>query len=253
MMLGAVLKFIAPLITVFPGAVALAIFPTLSQSSEAYSSLVTGIMPSYLIGLMAAIMFGASLTTFNSGLNSTSTMVVLNLYKPNKEKHGQAVNDHQLIRVGKTTQVFLAVVAMIVAPFIYFASDGFYNYFQKVASLFSTPIFTIVAVGMLTKRIPAIGAKVAQIMYLPGYGYTQLINDYGLHFLHWAAIFFVIGAMIMLGFGRFMPQGEVFKKPSTPAVSLTPWRVGAGGRMQSQLTAMVAMTALFSLLGITSW
>jgi len=198
MMFGAVLKFIAPLITVFPGVIALVIYPNLTQTNEAYSSLITGIMPAYLIGLMAAIMFGASLTTFNSGLNSTSTMAVLNLYKPYKDKRKEAVLDKDLIKMGKTTQVILAIIAMCIAPFIYFASDGFYDYFQKVAGLFSIPIFTIVIVGMLTKRVPPIAAKVALITYLLGYGYTQLVNDFGLHFLHWAFIFFLICVSIML-------------------------------------------------------
>jgi len=252
MMFGAVLKFIAPLITVFPGVIALAIFPSLTQSSEAYSSLVTGVMPAYLIGLMAAIMFGASLTTFNSGLNSTSTMVVLNLYKPHKEKRREEISDRHLIKIGKAAQVVLAIVAMIVAPFIYFASDGFYDYFQKVASLFSIPIFTIVMVGMLTKRVPPIGAKVALITYLIGYGYTQLFNDFGLHFLHWAAVFFVISASIMLIFGALKPQAVPFRKPETPAVSLTPWK-WRWWAYAITIIGMVSVTIWLSPLGIATW
>jgi len=252
MMFGAALKFIAPFITVFPGVIALAIFPTLTQSNEAYSALVTGVMPAYLIGLMAAIMFGASLTTFNSGLNSTSTMAVLNLYKPYKEKKGELVDDKKLIAMGKGTQVILAIIAMIIAPFIYFASDGFYDYFQKVAGLFSIPIFTIVIVGMATKRVPSIGAKVALITYLVGYGYTQMINDYGLHFLHWAAIFFVIGVCIMLVFGVLKPRAVPFAKPTTSAVSLAPWkwRWWAYG---ITISAMIAVTVWLSPLGIATW
>ncbi len=252
MMFGASLKFIAPFITVFPGVIALAIFPNLGQSSEAYSALVTGVMPAYLIGLMAAIMFGASLTTFNSGLNSTSTMAVLNLYKPYKDNRGEEIKDTQLIRMGKTTQVILAIIAMFIAPFIYFASDGFYDYFQKVASLFSIPIFTIVIVGMLTKRVPPIGAKVALITYLLGYGYTQLINDYGLHFLHWAAIFFMIGVCIMLAFGKLQPQAQPFEKPKDSPVSLEPWKWRWYAYFIT-ISGMIAVTAWLSPIGIAEW
>jgi len=210
-------------------------------------------MPAYLIGLMAAIMFGASLTTFNSGLNSTSTMAVLNLYKPIKQRQGNTVDDQQLIRIGKNTQVVLAIVAMIIAPFIYFASDGFYTYFQKVASLFSIPIFTLVAVGMLTKKVPAIGAKIGLIIYLIGYGYTQLINDFGIHFLHWAAIFFVISVLIMLAFGRFMPQAKPFTAPlNKPAVSLVPWK-WRWWAYATTIIAMIVVTVWLSPAGISTW
>ncbi len=252
MMFGAVLKFIAPLITVFPGVIALVIYPSLEQSNEAYSSLVTGVLPASLIGLMAAIMFGASLTTFNSGLNSTSTMAVLNLYRPYQEKRGIKVADRDLIKIGKSTQVMLAILAMFIAPFIYFASDGFYDYFQKVASLFSVPIFTVVVVGMFTKDVPPIGAKVALITYLIGYGFTQLINDFGLHFLHWAAIFFVIGVCIMLIFGKLMPQDTPFEKPESSAVSLNPWKWRWIAYFVT-ITAMIAVTLWLSPFGIAKW
>ncbi len=252
MMFGALLKFIAPLITVFPGVIALTIYPTLAQSSEAYSSLVTGVLPASLIGLMAAIMFGASLTTFNSGLNSTSTMAVLNLYKPYKDKHREAVTDPDLIKVGKRAQVMLAILAMIIAPFIYFASDGFYDYFQKVAGLFSVPIFTIVMVGMFTKRVPALGAKISLLTYLVGYGYTQLFNDFGLHFLHWAAIFFVICVCIMLVFGKLMPQETDFVKPEEGAVSLAPWK-WRWVAYAVTISGMIGVTVWLSPLGIAKW
>lgn len=252
MMFGAVLKFIAPLITVFPGVIALVIYPNLTQTNEAYSSIVTGIMPAYLIGLMAAIMFGASLTTFNSGLNSTSTMAVLNLYKPYKDKHKEIIADKDLIKMGKTTQVILAIIAMCIAPFIYFASDGFYDYFQKVAGLFSIPIFTIVIVGMLTKRVPPIAAKVALITYLLGYGYTQMINDYGLHFLHWAFIFFLICVSIMLIYGRIEPQDADFEIPKSGAVSLDPWK-WRWIAYAVTISAMIAVTLWLSPFGIAKW
>ena len=252
MMFGAVLKFMAPLITVFPGVIALTLYPALTRSNEAYSALATGVMPAYLIGLMAAIMFGASLTTFNSGLNSTSTMAVLNLYKPYKLKQDKAPTDKQLIAMGKRTQLILAILAMCIAPFIYFTSDGFYEYFQKVAGLFSVPIFTIVIVGMLTKSVPAIAAKIALVIYLLGYGFTQLIHDFGIHFLHWAAIFFVICVAMMLLIGYYKPQDKAFKRPEQPAVSLEPWkwRWLAYG---VTIAGMVAVTIWLSPIGIASW
>lgn len=252
MMFGATLKFIAPVITVFPGVIALLVLPNLANSNEAYPQLVTAVMPSYLIGLIAAIMFGAALTTFNSGLNSTSTIAVLNLYQPYKEKRGQALSEKSLIRMGKGTQVVLALASMSIAPFIYFASDGFYEYFQKVAGLFSIPIFTLVFVGFVTKRVPPIAAKVALVIYLVCYGYTQTVNDFGIHWLHIAAFLFVFNVCLMLIWGRLAPLATPFQRPEQGAVNLDPWRF-RGVAYVLAIGAMIAVVYWLSPLGIARW
>lgn len=252
MMFGALLKFIAPAITVFPGVIAVVALPAISNSAEAYPQLVAQVMPPYLIGFIAAIMFGASLTTFNSGLNSTSTIAVLNVYKPYAENRGKEVSEQRLIHLGKGTQVVLAMIAMTIAPFIALASDGFYEYFQRVAGFFSIPIFTIVFVGLVTKRVPALGAKVALVFYLVCYGYTQLVNNFGLHFLHIAAILFVLSSSIMLLFGRFAPMDEAFERPTTPAVDLTPWRQRWPAYALS-IIAMLAVIFWLSPFGVAEW
>jgi len=107
-------------------------------------------------------------------------------------------------------------------------------------------------VGMLTKRVPPIGAKVALITYLVGYGHTQLINDFGLHFLHWAAVFFVISASIMLIFDALKPQAVPFRKPETPVVSLTPWR-WRWWPYAITIIGMASVTIWLSPLGIAAW
>jgi len=259
MMFGATLKFIAPVITVFPGVIALIALPNLASSAETYPQLVATVMPPFLIGIIAAIMFGASLTTFNSGLNSTSTMAVLNLYKPRQEKRGKTVEDHQLIRLGKTTQVILAIIAMTIAPFLYKLQGQFIEVFQTIAGLFGVPLFTLVLMGMITKRVPAIGAKAAMIFYITCYGYTQLINrtpyenlHINMHFLHIAAILFVISCLIMLFFGMVAPKKDILVPPETPAVDLTPWRL----RWFAYIfvtTAMLAVICWLSPFGIAKW
>ena len=252
MMLGAWLKFIAPAITVFPGVIALIALPELMNSAEAYPKLVAEVMPPYLIGVIAAVMFGASLTTFNSGLNSTSTIAILNVVRPIAEDRGAPIAEEKLIGMGKGLQVVLAIAAMVIAPFIAFASDGFYEYFQKVAGFFSIPIFTIVFMGFATKRVPAMGAKVALVVYLVSYGYTQLFDDFGLHFLHIAAILFVVSCLIMLAFGRIQPQAEPFQWPEKPAVNLTPWRYRWFAYAVA-VAGLVAVTAWLSPIGIAEW
>lgn len=242
MMMASAAKLISPLILNIPGLIALQLyFGTLDNTAEAYPRLIGDVMPAYLTGFLAAIIFGAALTTFNSGLNSASTLFVLNLYKPRKEKKGEDISDRHLINVSKKFQVVLAITAMIIAPFIAFAKGGFFNYLQMVAGFFSVPIFTILFVGFVTKKVPPIGAKVALVVFVICYGLTQLVFDTGLHFLHILAILFVISTGIMLWFGKYYPMETPYEQKDKGVVNMTPWKY----RHVWTVVLLVLMTLVF--------
>lgn len=249
---GMGLKFIAPLITCVPGLIALILITDIANTAEVYPAVLAKVMPTYILGFIAAVVFGASLTTFNSGLNSTSTMAMLDIYKPHKQKRGVEVSDLNLIRLSKRFQVVVAIAAMLIAPLIALADGGFYNYLQKVAGFFSVPIFTIVFVGFMTKRVPAVAAKVALVYYLLCYGYTQLINDFGFHFLHVMAFLFVTSSAIMIIIGKAKPQEVPFEMPKSGPVNMQAWKprwVFYIGMMLS----MVGVTLWLSPFGIAEW
>lgn len=121
-------------------------------------------------------------------------------------------------------QVGLALTAMVIAPFIAFVQGGFFDYLQKVAGFFSVPIFTILFVGFVTKRVPAIGAKVALVFFIGCYALTQLVFDTGLHFLHIMAILFVTSTGIMLLFGKLYPMETPYQQVDKKLVDMEPWR-----------------------------
>lgn len=224
MMFASSLKFISPLLLNLPALIALHLYTTMDNTAEVYSKIISDVMPTYLSGFMAAIIFGAALTTFNSGLNSTSTLFVLNIYKPYKVKRQGKIEDIKLIKTSKWFQVLLALTAMCIAPFIAFADGGFFEYIQKVAGFFSVPIFTILFVGFVTKKVPPIGAKVALVFFIVCYGLTQLVFDTGLHFLHIMAILFVLSSAIMLLFGKLYPMDVAYKQADRAVVEMKPWR-----------------------------
>jgi len=209
-------------------------------------------------------------------------MAVLNLYKPYKDKQGVKVADKQLIRLGKTTQVILALVAMTLAPMLHLVKGNFIEIFQTIAGLFGVPLFTLIVMGMLNKRIPPIGAKVALVFYIVTYGYTQIIAllkgafetnlekagqlegfDFSeaslyqlphldIHFLHAAAIFFVGSCLIMLVFGKLAPQENILEAPEKPAVDLTPWKWRVPAYV-IVIAAMLAVVFWLSPFGIAEW
>ena len=242
-------KIISPLLLNIPGLIAVQLYPHLSNTAEVFPKIVSDVCSPVLTGFIAAITFGAALTTFNAGLNSTSTLFALNLYKPFKAWRQKPVNERQLIRASKRFELLVCLLAMIIAPFIAFAQQGLYTYIQMVSGLFNVPIFTILAVGLLHKRMPAIAAKIGLTFFIAMYAISQLLVDTGLHFLHVLAILFVVTVVLMLIVGALYPRKEPFVQQWNNVVSLQPWKRRHLYTVLL-LVAMVALFVIFSPLGL---
>jgi SSS family solute:Na+ symporter len=247
--LAAVGKLISPLMLNIPGIIGVHLYATLDNSAEVFPRLAADVLPPILTGLIAAVILGASVTSFNAGLSSVSTLFVLNLYKPLKEKRGETPNDRSLIRIGKRFQMFAALCGMLIAPFIAFADHGFYSWLQKVGGAFSVPIFTVLFIGFVTRRVPPIAAKIGLFFFVGAYLFTQLIWDTGLHFLHILAILFVVTTALMLLIGRLWPLETPWQQIDRSVVDIQPWR----GRWLAYgllLAATVGVYVVFSGWGL---
>lgn len=249
LILASFIKILGPLILVIPGIIAFHIFgDTLAKPDEAYPKLVSQVLPASLVGFFAAVLFGAILSSFNSALNSSVTLFGIDIYK---EYFNNAASEKQVVKAGKIFGVLLAIMAMFIAPLIDNAPDGLFGYLQEVNGCYSIPILTIIVVGYLTKRVPAIAAKIGVLSGVILYSISQFIlqpyfvnkavasaeasgitgNELAYveagaypHFLHVMAILFVMNIIIMLLIGRFNPRTEDFQLQYTEQVDITPWK-----------------------------
>jgi SSS family solute:Na+ symporter len=242
-------KIISPLLLNIPGLIAVHLYSKMENTAEVFPKMTSDVSPPVLTGYIAAIIFGAALTTFNAGLNSSSTLFVLNIYKPWRQKKGQHLSETQLVSAGKRFEIVACLAAMFIAPFIIFAKDGFYTYLQMVGGYFSVPIFTILFIGFITKRVPAVAAKIGLIFFILAYASTQLLFDTGLHFLHILAILFLITMAIMLIIGRMYPMPVPYKQKMNNLVDLKPWK---NRHIYSiiLLVLMILVFAIFSSIGL---
>lgn len=215
-------KLILPLLLNIPGVIAVHMYHELPNSTAVFSKLAGDVSSPVYAGFMAALLFGAALTTFNAGLNSSSTLFVLNIYKPFIAKPEQE-NETNYLRVAKKFEIILCLFAMFIAPFILFAKGGLYTYLQKIGGLFSVPIFTILIVGLLTKKVPPIAAKIGLVFFIVLYAITQFVIDMQLHFLHILAILFFLTTIIMLIIGWWKPMQVPFKLKTNTLVCIKPW------------------------------
>src|SRR5258708_34468890 len=93
-----------------------------------------------------------------------------------------------------------------IAPFIMFFKGGFYTYIQKASSFFSIPVFTILIVGFVTKKVPPVAAKVGLCFFVVVYPLTQFVFITELHYLHVLFILFLGTALLMLLIGQLKPM-----------------------------------------------
>ena len=251
LLLAAFLKILGPLIVVLPGIIAFYVFKDapLEVADDAYPQLVRKVLPVGLLGFFAAVMFGAILSSFNSALNSSVTLFGLDIYKQHINKEA---DEKKIVRNGKAFGIGLAFLSMFIAPMIANAPAGLFGYLQEVNGCYSIPILTIIVVGYLTKRVPALAAKVGILSGVILYSISQFvlkpimtnkavaaakangITDEGAladiatlaypHFLHVMAILFVLNVIIMLIIGRLRPRDTDFVLPYTEQVDITPYR-----------------------------
>lgn len=218
------LKLLGPFILVFPGVIAFHLIPGLSNGDLAYPALVSLVLPKPMVGFFAAVLFGAILSSFNSALNSTSTIFALNLYKPRLEKKGEVASDEKIITMGKRTGIALTVLSICVSPFIMYFKGGLYGFLQEMNGFYSAPLFAVVLVGFFTKRATAKAAKVAMLVHIVFYGLYQIIKP-DLNFLHILGIMLPIEILVMVWMTKRNPRPEpyTFKRKEAP-VEMTPWK-----------------------------
>ncbi|RZP71773.1 solute:sodium symporter family transporter [Vibrio vulnificus] len=238
--LAGAIKVLTPLFLIIPGIIAYHMFGTADASGQSYEAdtmytrLVNEVLPKPLVGFFLAAMFGAILSTFNGVLNSSTTLFTLNVYKPMFDKENK-LTDEQLVNKGRSFGLFIAILSVGIAPFIMFAPNGLFDLLQRLAGLFSVPIFTIVFMGYVTKRVPAIAAKVSLAIFVMTYGIIQFtpatMHDYlgplkplaELHFFHQLAVLFVVCCVVMFIIGKVRPRDTDYVLPVNEAMDIKPW------------------------------
>ncbi|KJD34730.1 transporter [Tamlana nanhaiensis] len=191
-----VLKLFVPAIIVLPGLIGFYYFQDQYYENPdlIYPLLVKKILPTYLYGFFAAVILGAVLSTFNSVLNSASTIFCLDIYKKLINK---TASDATLVKYGKISSVILAVIAIAAAPMVTYAPDGLYQLLQQLNGIFFIPISSIIIAGIFFKQINTKGAKAGLFFGFTFYILTTFIFKLNIHFVHLWGIEFVLNFIIM--------------------------------------------------------
>lgn len=218
---------------------------------RAYGTLVRNVLPPYLVGFFAAVIIGAILTSFNSVLNSTSTLFSLGVYKAMIRPQA---SEKQIIFSSKIFGSIIAVVSMFVAPLLQ-GQDSLFSYLQKMNGLYFIPIFAVVLVGMLSRYVPASAANISLIsgfaVIAAGYfvpAFSAWVTK--IHEFHFLGLVFLSLVSFMLLMGKLAPRETPWVQQATQDVDQTPWKWAkpVGFTMISIVLAIYIWFADFSVL-----
>ena len=242
-------KILVPFMMMIPGIIAFHLYGEgLSTIDLAYPRLIQDLLPVYLSGFFLAVLLGAVFSSFNSLLNSAATLFCLDVYAPMKKT---PPGDHEMVRIAKIASVVIALFSFVVAPLLQFAPEGLWQIIRIFTGFYNIPVVVIVIVGLFTKRVPPIGAKIVIVFHVVTYGLAKFVFDdvVTIHFLHLYAILFVIEVVIMLFAGHLRPMAAAWKFETRDLVDLTPWRYAKPVAF-TLFSAVVFLYLLFSSIGL---
>jgi len=250
--LGAWLKLLIPFIIVMPGIMAFHLYGpggtgalVQGQGDSAYAYMFKQLLPPWAWGIMLAALCGAVMSSFNSGLNSASTIFTVDLY----ERYiNPGADEKKIVAVGRWSTAVIVVIACLWAPMIMKLGKGVFDYIQEFWGFVSPGIVAAFLVGMLVKRAPAVAAKTVMVLGIlvyacfrvPGWILSKLIEDGSLEvtegslwdlvhrfcmasYLHHMGITFVILVIVML----LVTWRKPLREPRTMPVSeidVTPYK-----------------------------
>ena len=134
-----------------------------------------------MLGLFAAVIFGSILSSFNSALNSASTLFCLEFYEgrvaPAKSEEEEAARAQHIVKVGQVFGISLAVLAVMIAPQLV-RMGTIFEYLQKANGLFSVPVISIFLVLSSPKRHLQLGPSSQSCLAFWSTPYSRFGADY---------------------------------------------------------------------------
>jgi SSS family solute:Na+ symporter len=234
-LLAAAIKLAIPFIIVIPGIMAYQLYgPEIealggNAGDKAYPYMISRVLPPQLRGVMFAALCGAVMSTFNSGLNSASTIFTIDLYR--RYLNPQATPRREVF-VGRISTAVIVVLSCLWAPVIS-NFQGVFAYIQEIWGFITPGIVAAFLVGLLVRRTPALAARCALLLGPPLYAFCrfgqyfvpgQWVKDFNSWaFLHHMGLLFVLLAGLMLLITWLRPRTTPVQWPSS-GLDVKPYR-----------------------------
>lgn len=210
----AAIKLVFPLLLVLPGLIALALLPEqLGTPDAAWDGnrvlplLLAKLLPTGVLGIVIGAFLAGVLSNLDSYVNSASTLVVTDLYRPFVNP---GATDAQCLRLGRWLVAGLLVGGALLSYPIKTRFGTVFEAFQTFLTFFQGPLLALLLLGMLTRRATQWGGLAGM---LAGVGTAVVLNgaepllgiEGGVPFLWTAWWSFVAALTVTIGVSLLTP------------------------------------------------
>jgi SSS family solute:Na+ symporter len=176
------LQVLLPLATCFPGMIYRVINPGLEDFNAAYPAVVAAVVPIGLRGFVAAAIVGAIMSTIAGLVNSTSTIVTLDIVQ---RWRGRAWTEDRLVRVGRWSGAIALLIGALLAPVV-MRWESIFRYAQDIWAPMAAPVVVVFLCGALWQSARERGALAClwlAVLTVPLTLVRAVLADVGVHFL----------------------------------------------------------------------
>lgn len=205
LMFASTVKLLLPFILIVPGIIGYELFSTqISHPDFALPVVIQNVVPAGLRGLILTGYIGTLFTTYNSFLNSTSTIFTLDLY-------GKVTRDNppteKLIAV-KQKFIPVFVIISILLGTVFKPSEVIFSYSQMLITHIAPMTTCVFLFALFSRRTPPAAAYVSTVLGIPLMFFFHSWLKLDLPMLNLSAITFLILAVMMGGIRFFFPLKE---------------------------------------------
>lgn len=187
--LAALLKLLPLFLMVLPGVMAIALFTDLERPDAVFPRLVAEYAPAGLAGLILAGLLAAIMSSVDSALNSSSTLITLDFVKPRRPD----LDTQAMARLGRVVTLALVALAALWAPAID-SFPGLFAYLQQTFAYVTPPLVAVFLLGVFGRRV---GARAAFRGTLTGHAISAAW--FTASQLGWLSVHFTITAGLLFG------------------------------------------------------
>ena len=202
--LAAVIKLVFPVLLVLPGLLAIGLFahelgpPTENwDANQVLPLMVARLVPKGAMGLLMGAFVAGVMANLDSYINSASTLIVTDLYRP---FINPKASDARCLALGRVAVVVLLAGGALLSYEVKVRFASVFEAFQTFLSFFQGALFALLLFGMLTRRATPAGGVAGMVT---GVAAAGVLNGAGVLFLWTAWWSFVAASVALLAVSAF--------------------------------------------------
>ncbi len=202
----------------WPGMIARALEPGLPHPDGAYPFLIGRVVPVGLRGVIFAVLFGAIISTVDSLINSTSSLLTLDIYKALIRKDA---DERRQVRFARAAGTLFLVFGALWSPMVG-RFGSIFSYAQDSWALMLAPIMAVFILAIFWKRMTRPAAWAALLLAVPMLVLVYLRRFAGV--LAGFNIFNLSGIVFVVSLAAIVVISLATPPPDTQGLRSTLWR-----------------------------